>query len=151
MLTRLSPFLLSVVLLSLSVAQAQPTKPSLRERAAAGDVEAQFNLAKMYEAGRGGLKQDYVEAERWHRRAAEQGDPFAQASLGILLRFGKGVAQDDIEAYKWLYLAAAQTSGGERESIKELLDSTAARMTPKEIAEATRLAREWKLKPAQQH
>jgi TPR repeat protein len=149
--TRLTLSLLFTAVVSLSVAAPQPAKPSLRQRAAAGDAEAQFNLAKMYEAGRGGLKQDYVEAERWHRRAAEQGDPFAQASLGILLRFGKGIAQDDVEAYKWLYLATSQTSGGERESITELLDSTAARMTPKEIAEATRLAREWKPKSAQQH
>ena len=134
--------------LSLSAGQAPPQKLSLRERAANGDAEAQFNLAKMYEAGRGGLKQDYVEAERWHRLAADQGDPYAQASLGILLRFGKGVAQNDIEAYKWFYLAASHTSGGERESIVELRDSTAARMTPREIAEATRLAREWKAKPA---
>ena len=142
--------LLLTALLSLAVAEAQPQKPTLRERADRGDIDAQFNLAKMYEAGRSGLKQDYVEAERWHRRAAEQGDPYAQASLGILLRFGKGVAQDDVEAYKWFYLAISQTSGGEQESIIELRDGTAARMTPKEIAEATRLAREWKPKPAQQ-
>lgn len=123
---------------------------TLRERAAKGDPEAQFNLAKMYEAGRGGLKQDYTEAERWHRRAAEQGDPFAQASLGILLRFGKGVPQDNIQAYKWFEIAASRTTGGERESITELRDSTASRLTPEQLAEARRLAREWKPAPVQQ-
>ena len=34
-------------------------RPSLRERAAKGDPDAQFTLAKNYEAGRGGLKKDY--------------------------------------------------------------------------------------------
>ena len=122
-------------------------KLSLQERAERGDADAQFNLAKMYESGRSGRKRDYSEAERWHRKAAEQGDAYAQASLGILLRFGKGVAQDYVEAYKWLQLAVSQTNGGEQESILELRDSTAARMTPQQIAEAKRLASEWKPKP----
>jgi TPR repeat protein len=131
--------------LSLHAAQ-QPPKLSLRERAEKGDAEAEFNLGKNYEAGRGGLKKDYAEAERWYLRAAEQGDPFAQASLAILLRFGKGIAQDYVEAYKWFYLAASRTTGSDRESIVELRDSTAARMTAEQVAEASRLARQWKPK-----
>jgi uncharacterized protein len=125
-------------------------KLSLQERAERGDADAQFNLAKMYESGRSGRKRDYSQAEHWHRKAAEQGDPYAQASLGILLRFGKGVAQNYVEAYKWLQLAVSQTSGGEQESILELRDSTAARMTPEQITEAKRLATEWKPKPNSQ-
>ena len=137
-----------VLLLALSIGAGQNApRPSLRERAEKGDPEAQFNLAKNYEAGRGGLKRDYAEAQRWYLRAAEQGDPFAQASLGILFRFGKGVAQDYATAYKWFYLAASRTTGSDQESILELRDSTAARMTAGQIAEASRLAREWKPKP----
>jgi TPR repeat protein len=132
--------------LSVSVAQEAP-RLSLRERAAKGDPEAEFNLAKNYEAGRGGLKKDYAEAERWYRRAAEQGDPFAQASLAILFRFGKGVAQDYVEAYKWFYLAASRTAGSDRESILELRDSTAARMTAEQLKEASRRAHDWKPEP----
>lgn len=134
------------VVLSICAAQQTP-RPPLRERAAKGDPEAQFNLAKNYEAGRGGLKRDYVEAERWYRRAAEQGDPFAQASLGLLFRFGKGVAQDYLEAYKWFYLAASRTTGSDQESILELRNSTAAHLTAEQIAEAERWARQWQPKP----
>jgi TPR repeat protein len=123
--------------LSICAAQQSP-RPSLRERASKGDPEAQFNLAKNYEGGRGGLKRDYVEAERWYRRAAEQGDPFAQASLGLLFRFGKGVTQDYVEAYKWFYLAASRTTGSDQESILELRNSTAVRLTAEQIAEAER-------------
>ena len=126
---------------------AQPPKLTLRERASKGDPEAQFNLGKNYEAGRGGLKKDYTEAERWYRRAAEQGDPFAQASLALLFRFGKGVAQDYVEAYKWFYLAASRTTGSDRDSIVELRDSTAAHLTAEQIAAAAQWARDWEPKP----
>lgn len=145
--------LCTLFLAALSSAGAQapepapgPPRPSLRERAARGDAEAQFNLAKMYEAGRGGLKKDYAEAERWYRLSAEQGDPYAQASLGLLFRFGKGVPQSFEQAYMWFDLAVARTSGGEQESIQEMRDAVAARMSPEQLAEAKRLAKEWKPK-----
>ena len=72
------------LLFVLLLAYAQP----LRERAAKGDAEAQFNLGKNYEAGRGGLKKDYAEAARWYLKSAEQGNVYAQASLGILYHAG---------------------------------------------------------------
>lgn len=149
-MSKLLTFALATCSLSVPL-QAQPPdgprRPSLRERAAHGDSEAQFNLAKMYEAGRGGLKQDYVEAEKWYRSSAEQGDVFAQASLGLLYRFGKGVPQDYVKAYQWFYLAASHAGEGERESIEELRDGTAAKMKPEQIEEAKRWASEWKPKP----
>jgi uncharacterized protein len=37
----------------------------------------------MYETGQG-VAQDYAEAVKWHRKAAEQGDPRAQHNLGGL-------------------------------------------------------------------
>ena len=42
-----------------------------------GDTNAQFNLGVMYEDGRG-VTQDYQEAVKWYRKAAEQGDAEAQ-------------------------------------------------------------------------
>ena len=124
--------------------------PSLRERADKGDADAQFNLGKMYEAGRGRYQKDYAEAARWYRASAEQGDAFAQASLGILYRFGKGVPQNYVQAYMWFQLAASQDTEGAEESIAEMHDAAAARMSPQQIAEAVRLAREWKPKRARQ-
>ncbi|HET8548177.1 MAG TPA: hypothetical protein VFL57_09245 [Bryobacteraceae bacterium] len=81
--------------------RAAPGRPNPRERAANGDPEAQFTLAKNYEGGRAGLRKDYVQAKYWYQRAADQGDPFAQASLALLYRFGKGVPQDCMQAYMW--------------------------------------------------
>lgn len=129
-----------------TAAPGQPPRASLRERASNGDPEAQFNLAKNYETGRAGYKKDFVEAEHWYRLAAEQGDPFAQASIGILYRFGKGIPQDFVQAYMWFTLAANQTTGGDQDSIVELRDATAARMSPEQLAEAKRRVQDWKPK-----
>ena len=52
-----------------------------REDADLGYPKAQFNLGVMYANGRGGLKND-VEAVKWYRKAAEQGNALAQVALG---------------------------------------------------------------------
>ena len=44
-----------------------------RAAAEAGNVGAQFNLGYMYNVGQG-VPQDYTEAAKWYRRAAEAGD-----------------------------------------------------------------------------
>src|SRR5580700_1880405 len=62
----------------------RPLRERLLDRALKGDAEAQFDLAKDYEAGRIGLPRDLSQAQHWYREAADQGDPFAEASLGIL-------------------------------------------------------------------
>src|SRR3954470_22202092 len=138
----------AILCAGLAVAQEGPSpgKPPLRERAARGDAEAQFTLAKNYEAGRGGLTKDYNQAQYWYRQAAEQGDPFAQASLGLLYRFGKGVPKDLVQAYMWLDLSTSRLTGADSDSIAEYRRAAAAHMTPEQIAEAKRLAREWKPK-----
>lgn len=43
-----------------------------RIRAQQGDAEAQLKLARMYYHGEG-VRQDYNEAARWYRKAADQG------------------------------------------------------------------------------
>jgi len=53
--------------------------------------------------------QDYVEAEKWLSRAAEQGNnEYAQFYLGLMYGNGLGVPQNDAEAVKWCRLAAEQ-------------------------------------------
>ncbi|KAB2645301.1 MAG: SEL1-like repeat protein, partial [Verrucomicrobia bacterium] len=42
-------------------------------KAKQGDADAQFNLGVCYESGNGVAK-DYVEAVKWYRKAAEQGN-----------------------------------------------------------------------------
>jgi len=133
-------------LLLVALAQPPAGRPPLRERAAAGDPEAQFTLGKNYEAGRGGLKKDYAEAANWYRRSADQGNVYAQASLGILYHAGKGVPLDNVQAEMWFTISAGHAPPNDRDTMVEMRDSVAARLTAQQMAEAQRLAREWKPK-----
>ena len=63
----------------------------------------------MYGNGEGVL-QDYKEAVKWYRLAAEQGYVDAQFNLGVVYDNGEGVPQDYAEAVKWYRLAAEQGS-----------------------------------------
>ena len=104
-----------------------------------GNASAQGALGFMY-ANEQGVLQDYKEAVKWYRLAAAQGAAYAQATLGILYAEGQGVPQDYVQAHMWFNLAGA---GGEAAAIANR-DVVARKMTPDQIAEAQRLAREWK-------
>ena len=45
---------------------------------------------------------------KWLRVAAEQGEAYAQCSLGNFLRYGFGCEKNPMEAVKWLRMAADQ-------------------------------------------
>lgn len=113
----------------------------LKPLAEQGDPEAQFNLSSLYYQGLG-VPQDYREAVRWMRKAAEQGYVFAQTTLGSLYAEGlhRVIEKDLSQALMWFILAAGQ---GDIEAV-ELRDAVAERMTPTQIAEAQRLAREFR-------
>jgi hypothetical protein len=104
---------------------------------------AQWYIGSAYEGGDIlGFAQDYKEAAKWYRLAAEQGNVQAQYSLGYLYSKGLGVPQDYVEAHMWLNLGGVNgnaTSIGERDFI-------ARKMTPDQISEAQRRAREWRPK-----
>lgn len=67
--------------------------------------EAQFNLAQLYDAGRG-VDEDDVRAAELYRAAAEQGHVGAQVNLGRMYSDGRGVPQSDAEALAWYQSAA---------------------------------------------
>ena len=69
----------------------------------------------MYREGPG-LPQDYAEAVKWYRKAADQGYAYAQNNLGLMYRDGRGVPQDYVQAHKWLNLAAARYRASETEN-----------------------------------
>ena len=109
--------------------------------AAAGPHE---DAASAY--GRG----DYASALRLYRSLAERGDAYAQNYLGIMYQAGQGVPLDYVQAYKWFMLArynlAAQfpVSDKDRNIILRNREVVAEKMTPEQIAEAQKLAREWR-------
>ena len=104
-----------------------------------GNARAQALLGVAYFNGHG-VTQDHEEAARWSRLAAEQGNSGAQALLGVAYSNGAGVAQDHVSAYMWLTLAGTDSSVS---GAREIRDHLATRMTPEEIAEAQRRARDW--------
>ena len=112
-----------------------------RKAADQGYARAQYNLGYMYATGQG-VAQDYGEAVRWSRKAADQGPADAQYNLGVMYANGLGVPQDYVRAHMWWNLATAR--GLKR--ARKARDIVAKEMTPAQIAEANRLAREWKPK-----
>jgi uncharacterized protein len=111
-----------------------------RKAAEQGHAAAQYNLGRIFANGGQGVPQDYATAASWYRKAAERGDADAQVNLGILYGMGQGVAQDYVNAHMWFSLAA---SAGDKNGVKAR-DMVAAKMTPAQLAEAQKLAREWK-------
>ena len=79
---------------------------------------------------------------KWFRLAAEQGDAYAQNRLGDMFYDGQGVRKDFIQGYMWATLAVKQG----HEPAKELLETLQKEMSPNQIVEGQRLAREWKAK-----
>jgi TPR repeat protein len=110
-----------------------------RKAAEQGYVKAQYNLGFMNHRGHG-VPQDDAKAVVWYRKAAEQGMAEAQYNLGLMYARGMGVSQDYLEAHKWLNLAASR---GTKRAIKDR-EIVAKKMTPAQIAEARRLAHEWR-------
>lgn len=101
------------------------------------DADVQFLLGQKYAEGN---EESKTEAAVWFRQAAEKGDARAQYQLGIMYSNGQGVSPDNVEAYMWLDLA----SQGKATDAEDGRVAVAARMTAAQIAEAQRLARDWK-------
>jgi TPR repeat protein len=112
----------------------------------------------MYAAGLG-VPQDYEAAMLWYRKSAEQGNAAALFGLGGMYFEGRRVPRDYMQAYIWFSLAASQldaedaTTPGqfryEAAMARQSRNEAAAKLTPAQIAEAQKLAREWKPKRAQ--
>jgi uncharacterized protein len=110
-----------------------------RPLAEQGRSSAQVLLGHMYLNGQG-VPKDYAATASWWRKAAEQGEASAQHNLGLMYANGQGVPQDYVIAHMWFSLAAAS---GDTDAATNR-DKVAARMTPAQVAEAQKLAREWK-------
>jgi hypothetical protein len=106
-----------------------------------GHAGAQVNLGTLYLHG-DGAPQSARTALLWFERSAAQRDALAFAKLGRMYERGQGVSQDIIQAQMWYTLSVAH---GEHRAA-EIRDALAKQMTSGQIAEAQRLAGEWKPK-----
>lgn len=115
-----------------------------RRAAAHSNAMAESTLGDIYYYGRG-VPQDYVVAAQWWQRAADQGIAVAQLNLGVIYANGDGVPKDYVKSHLYSNLAAAHLPPGQDRDIavknREIVSKL---MTPAQIAEAQRLAREWR-------
>jgi TPR repeat protein len=111
-----------------------------------GYARAQFDLANMYSEGMG-VPQDYAQALKLFQRAAAQNYAQAQYNLGLWYAKGEGVEQDYVRAHMWFNLAASTfpaSEGSGRLAALNNRELIAGKMSRDQLAEAQRLAREWK-------
>ena len=101
--------------LCLPLAGADKGKPlpkdfkSLKELAEKGDARAQGQLARNYTYGKG-VKQNYVEALKWARKAAAQGNSDGQFVVGRSYAGGNAVEKNNKEAVRCVDVLARSSS-----------------------------------------
>ena len=106
-----------------------------------GDANSQYHLGVLYHNGLG-VPQDYKQAMNWYRKAAQQGLAAAQYNLGVIYHNCNSEAQNYVQAYMWFSIAIENGAAGATSN----RDLTASKMTPAQITEAQRLARDWAAK-----
>ena len=119
-------------------------KTTLREwqpLAEQGDARAQFSFGLLYENG-DGVPRDFSKAREWYQKAAAQGEAKAQFYLGMQSAYGEGGPMDLVQAHMWYSLAA----GNGNAHAPGYRDDLARQMTPAQIADAQKRAREWRPK-----
>jgi TPR repeat protein len=129
--------LLVLILISCTAAGFAADFAEIKKKAEAGDASAQFDLGVMYFKGEGVLK-DSAEAVKWYRKSAEQGFAEAQLNLGVMYYKGDGVLKDSVQAHAWYNNASANGNVIAKKNLSIIEEN----MTPEQIADATKLARE---------
>lgn len=71
------------------------------------DCQSQVAIAHMHHYGYG-VEQNYTEANKWYKQAAEQGNAESQRNMGIIYENGYEGVKDYAQAIKWYLLAADQ-------------------------------------------
>ena len=101
------------------------------DQAEAGNVQFQTQLGFAYTYGEAMdyLPMDVAAGYTWFRRAAEAGDPAAQAQVGDSLIQGRGVAADRNEGMRWLRMAAEKGNADAQRSLDTIEKSPGA-VTP---------------------
>lgn len=116
-----------------------------------GLSDAQRKMGEFFFVGNG-VAVNYRAAFTWYRLAAEQGDGASHLALGMLYEFGKGVPQDFVKAHMWYNLAAATGTSEEDRAVAEMgRETLAVQMTANQIADAQKMASEWRPKKIKNH
>jgi hypothetical protein len=109
------PAFLAMLALAAPAAATDPAVEDAVKRAKAGDTTAMKQVGGLYYTG-DRVEQDFEEAARWFRRAADEGDAEAQYDLAALYYRGEGVEKSRLEGARWLRRAAR---GGHAKATEE--------------------------------
>jgi hypothetical protein len=91
-----------------------------------------------------GVPQDETVAARWTFRAASQGVPGAQLLLAKMLSEGRGTPENNVAAYSWATIAASRLGDKKlRDSASQLRQQIGSALTPDQIAQAEKAAKDW--------
>ena len=91
----------------------------LLKRAENGDADAQYNLGRCYDDGKG-VEEDKGKAFQLYKKAAEHGNIDAQFCLGYCYDKGEGIEEDKQEAYKWYKKAAKEGNASARGALNNM-------------------------------
>jgi TPR repeat protein len=91
----------AVVNLPASSIQSSDEVSWLSKLASAGDGGAQLQIGLAYREGRYGLTPDPVKGMQWLKRAAHNGNAYAEYTLGEMYAEGQGAAKDPKLASQW--------------------------------------------------
>jgi len=104
----------------------------------AATIQTGVRLGKKKSAPKKQVKSISKEELKLLQLLAEKGHAESQYNLGVLHYKGQGVIQDNVVSHMWFNISA---SNGDEDAVK-LRDSLTKLMTPEQIAEANKLARE---------
>jgi TPR repeat protein len=106
--------------------------------------EAEFFIGEMHARGKG-VPKDTSKARKWRLLSAEHGEALAMCEAAGYYSSGKGVPQDYVLAHMWYNLCGStDITSGVAKMYRADLEN---KMSPSQITEAQKLAREWKPKP----
>ena len=128
-------------------AKSDGVEKRLLQAAEAGDALAQCNLGILYDNGlddngyivEGGRPQ----AVKWLLAAAEQGLPRAQVKLAEIYADGPDISGSHTTACGWFLVAVTGLRGIHRQNARFGYERISSHLTPAQIAEARRFARDW--------
>jgi len=128
-------------------ARSDGVEKRLLQAAEAGDARAQLNLGIIYDNGLDDngyvIEGSRSQAVRWLLAAAEQGLSRAQVKLAEVYADAPEFVGGNPAACRWLLVAAPGLRGIHRHRARSRYERIAALLTPAEIAEAARFARDW--------
>ncbi|NGZ26693.1 MAG: sel1 repeat family protein [Magnetococcales bacterium] len=104
-----------------------------------GDVDAMVMMGILFENGQG-VKKDLSQAAQWYEKAAQRGHSEGQYYIAMMYAYGQGVKKDLLQAGKWLEVGAANKD----ERAVRARDAVQKLMTPQQIVEARKWAKEFK-------